>query len=114
MSKAIDSYFPFGDTLLCTTEKMPEKTSGGIIMPEKVRDKHQLTQGVVLKVGNGEEVIHCWDGIFTKGRVVIFGMHTESIIALDGVEYAIVPLSGVLAYGPILPEEQDLVNKADK
>lgn len=107
---AIDNYFPFGDTVLCTTEKMARRSPGGIEIPESVRSKHLLTQGVILKVSMQMEDSPD-NVVLVPGRIILFGLHTESIINLDNEEYAIVPLSGIIAYGPVLAENQDLVPK---
>jgi len=44
-----DDYLPFDDFIMLEPEQVPEKTDGGIIIPEQARAF--LSEGKVLKVG---------------------------------------------------------------
>ena len=55
MSKKIDEsgIMPTGGHVLVLPDKVKEKTSGGIILPETIRDKEQAaaTSGVIISIG---------------------------------------------------------------
>ena len=56
MSKKIDEsgIMPTGGHVLVLPDKVKEKTSGGIILPETIRDKEQAaaTSGVIISIGS--------------------------------------------------------------
>jgi len=46
--------FPISDRIVVQPKHLPEKTAGGIYIPEKVRDKGS-NEGIVVAVGPGRE-----------------------------------------------------------
>lgn len=80
---------PLFDTVFVErTCKDFEKTSGGIILPDNVRDEgKRVYYGTVLHAGPG--AYHEKSGIFMKselkpGDKVMFGRYIPNIIELDG------------------------------
>jgi chaperonin GroES len=70
---------PLGDGVLVRLAQAPEKSAGGIIIPENVKEKPR--RGKVLAVGPGREQV-CSDGSFATlapriavGDVVLFGQY---------------------------------------
>lgn len=89
-------YEPTFDRVIVVPFEEGERSSGGIIIPEAA--KRVLNQGEVLKVG-----IAC---SFAKvGMFVIFELHTESRITIDGVTFFVLNESNVMAFKN--PEMQD-------
>ena len=63
-------------------ERLEEVTPGGIVLPNKVRDKHAPARGVVVEAGVGCQYVR-------KGDRILFdkdGAFTDSIQDVDGKE----------------------------
>jgi chaperonin GroES len=90
---------PLNDTVVIKPEEAPDKTEGGILLPEK-RDKDLATKGVVVAVGPGKREEN---GEFVKtslkaGMVVAFhGYPTGLWLEEDKVKYKLIPEKQVMA-----------------
>ena len=83
---------PLADRVLILPAPAEEKTIGGIIIPDRAKEKP--LQGEVLAVGNGtkdEEMI------LKVGDTVLYGKYSGTEIEHDGVKYLMMPQSDVLA-----------------
>ncbi len=87
---------PLSDRVLVAGIEEKEKTAGGIIIPDTVREKPR--EGKVIAVGPGK-----WDETgkrismeLKKDDHVLFGKYAGSEIKIDGVEYLIMSEDDVL------------------
>ena len=83
---------PLADRVLILPEKAGEKTVGGIIVPDTVKEKP--LDGTVVAVGNGtkdEEMV------LKEGDKVLYGKYAGTEIEYDGTKYLIMRQSDVLA-----------------
>lgn len=83
---------PIGDRVLVKPGLVEEKTLGGIIIPDTVKEKPQ--KGEVLAVGNGtkdEEMI------VSVGDNVIFGKYSGTEFEFENEKYLILRQSEILA-----------------
>jgi len=55
--ESVDKIQPLRDRVLVKQDKTPEKTKGGIIIPEMVplRKKKQYDKGTIVRIGTGKE-----------------------------------------------------------
>lgn len=91
-------FIPTGDNLVLLADEEQEKSAGGIIIPDAA--KRPLTQGTVIACG---EHVGQYSGKEKKikiGDSVIFGLHTDSSIRIDGQLYLVVKEENVLAFQP--------------
>lgn len=93
----LKDFHPTADNLLCQ-QLMEADHQGKIIIPDSV--KKPLHQAVVLEAGE-----NCDKELYVPGRIIIFSLHTESRVSIDGKNYIIVDPGNVLLTGPIVPEE---------
>lgn len=86
-------FTPHGNNIILEQFEEAEVRSSGIIIPEHAR--HPLTQGRVLKTGNAvsEDI--------KPGMSVIFALHTDNSITIDGKKYIVIQEENVYAYGNI-------------
>jgi chaperonin GroES len=83
---------PLADRVLILPEKAEEKTVGGIIIPDTVKEKP--LDGTVVAVGNGtkdEEMV------LKEGDKVLYGKYAGTEVEYDGTKYLIMRQSDVLA-----------------
>lgn len=83
-------FTPTGDNLILLPDVEQEKSAGGIIIPDAA--KRPLTQGTVLKKGT-----QCSDQI-SVGDSVIFGLHTDSTIRIEGQQFLVLKEENILAF----------------
>jgi len=88
---------PLGENVLVERLQAEEKTAGGIVLPDKAREKPQ--RGKVLAVGDGKLLD---DGTRAKplvkqGENVIFGKYSGTEIKHNGREYLLISESDILA-----------------
>ncbi|MCK5607555.1 co-chaperone GroES [Candidatus Pacearchaeota archaeon] len=81
---------PTGKRVLVTKKAVEQKTQGGIILPESVKEEAKDTTGEVVAVGPKAEGIKV-------GDVVLFGEFAGTDVRLDGKEYLLMPDEDVLA-----------------
>ena len=82
---------PLGDRVLVEPAQAEEVTAGGIIIPDRAKEKP--LKGNVIAVGNGtkdEEMI------VKAGDVVLYGKYAGTEIELDGAKYLIMRQSDIL------------------
>ena len=83
---------PLADRVVILPAPAEEKTVGGIIIPDTVKEKP--LQGKVMAVGHGtkdEEVV------LKEGDNVLYGKYAGTEIEYEGVKYLIMRQSDVLA-----------------
>ena len=87
---------PLNDRVLVVGIEEKEKTTGGIIIPDTVKEKPQ--EGKIAAVGPGK-----WDEDgkripleVKKGDRVLFGKYAGNEIKIDGVEYLIMREEDIL------------------
>jgi len=87
---------PLNDRVLVVGIEEKEKTTGGIIIPDTVKEKPQ--EGKIAAVGPGK-----WDENgkripleVKKGDRVLFGKYAGNEIKIDGVEYLIMREEDIL------------------
>lgn len=88
---------PLGDRIVVKRVAAEEKTKGGIVLPDKAKEKPE--EGVVIAVGPGTLLE---DGKRSAPQVketdrVLFSSHAGTEITIDGDEYLIMPENDVLA-----------------
>ena len=88
---------PLGDRVLVEREESEERTAGGIVLPEKARDKSK--RGKVLSVGNGKLNK---DGkrippTVKPGDRVLFSGYSGEEIKFDGWEVLLIREEDILA-----------------
>ena len=83
---------PLADRVLVKPAAAPEKTVGGIIIPDDPKEKPM--RGEVIAVGEGtkDEAM-----ILKVGDQVLFGKYTGTELEVDGEKYLIMRQSDVLA-----------------
>ena len=84
MSFNYQKLIPLTDRVIIETVQGPEKTAGGIIIPDQARQKN--TQGIVVAVGPGRVSEHGVTIPMTVqvGDEVVFNESTASQIKVDG------------------------------
>ena len=90
---------PLNDTVVIRPLDAPNKTEGGILLPEN-RDKDRATKGVVIEVGPGkrEEGGEFVATSVKKGMLVAFhGYPTGLEIEEDKVKYKLIPEKQIMA-----------------
>lgn len=98
---------PNEDRIFVRIIKNPDKTKGGLIIPEMAKQKP--TSGIVTHVGPGANCRHCGLPHTPKlevGWMVMFSEHAGMEIEIDGVEMK------VIRYGDIQMIDKDY--KADE
>jgi len=87
---------PLNDMVLVVRIEKKDKTTGGIIIPDTVKEKPQ--EGKVVAVGPGK-----WDENgnripleLKKGDRVLFGKYAGNEIKIDGVEHLIMTEDDIL------------------
>ena len=80
---------PLHDRILVKRVQSEEKTAGGIIIPDNVKEKPM--EGLVVAVGLGKRQD---DGNLVKpdvkvGETVLFGRYSGSEIKIDGTEHIV-------------------------
>ena len=90
------AFRPLGDRVLVKRVEEEEKTKGGIIIPDTVKEKPQ--EGKIVAVGSG---IRGEDGKVTPldvkaGDRILFGKWSGTEVTIDGEELIIMKESDVL------------------
>jgi chaperonin GroES len=98
ITATIEAFNPTENYLLCEPVEEASESAGGIIIPDSA--KVPLTQGIVLKAGS-----MCDSETFCEGRLIIFRLHTESRVNIDGKSYILVEPVNVHLTGPVLKKE---------
>lgn len=88
---------PLGDRVIIKVLEKEEKTSSGIVLPDKAKEKPQ--EGEVMAVGPGRILE---DGTRVQmevkvGDKVVFSKYAGSEIKIDGEEYLILRQDDILA-----------------
>jgi len=88
---------PLHDKVLAKRVEIPNKTKGGIIIPETATEKPQ--EGEVVAVGNGRILE---DGKVVplevkKGDKILFSKYGGNEISIEGEEYLILDENDILA-----------------
>ena len=88
---------PLDDRVVIEPLEAPEKTAGGILLPDTAKEKPQ--RGRVVAVGpgklkdNGERI-----GLaVAKGDEVLFGRYSGSDVEIDGKDFKIMRETDILA-----------------
>jgi len=89
-------FTPLKDRVLVEYSDEPEKSAGGLYIPETAKEKPQ--QGKVVAVGKGRVTE---DGKvqkmeIKKGDLVLFDKYSGSKISLDGTDYLIIREDDIL------------------
>ncbi len=87
---------PLKDRVLVKYSEEPEKTAGGLFIPDAAKEKPQ--KGEVIAVGSGRVTD---DGKLQpievkKGDIVLFDKYSGSKINIDGVDYLIIKEEDIL------------------
>lgn len=83
---------PLADRVLVEPSAAEEKTAGGIIIPDTVKEKPQ--RGKVVAVGSGKKD----EPITVKvGDTVLYGKYAGTEISVDGTDYLIMRESDIYA-----------------
>ncbi|MCK4601532.1 MAG: co-chaperone GroES [Phycisphaerae bacterium] len=88
---------PLDDRVLIKQSNAEEKTAGGIVLPDTVKEKPQ--RGKVVAVGAGKLLDSGRRGEMSlkKGDEVFYGKYAGTEIKIDGEEYVILRETDVLA-----------------
>ncbi len=80
---------PLADRVVIQPKEAEEKTSGGIILPDTVKEKP--VEGKVIAVGNGKILdsgeVRALD--VKKGDKILFGKYSGTEVKVDGEEYLV-------------------------
>jgi chaperonin GroES len=87
---------PIGDRYIVKVLEKEEKTAGGIVLPDKAKEKPQ--EGEVMAVGTGKTLD---DGTKVQmelktGDKVVFSKYAGSEVKIEGVEYLILRQDDIL------------------
>lgn len=87
---------PIGDKVIVQRVEAEEKTAGGIVLPDSVKEKPK--RGLILAVGNGRLLD---DGTRSKMQVkkndeVVFTSYAGTEIKVNGEDYMIMDESDIL------------------
>ena len=88
---------PLGDRYIVKVLEKEEKTAGGIVLPDKAKEKPQ--EGEIMAVGTGKTLD---DGTKVQmelktGDKVIFSKYAGSEVKVEAVEYLILRQDDILA-----------------
>ncbi len=87
---------PLGDRVLVRRIEAEEKTAGGIILPDNVREKPQ--EGEVIAVGSGTRAengtVHALE--VKPGDRIVFGKWSGSEVKVDGEEFLVMKESDIV------------------
>ena len=91
---------PYKDKILVLQQKVfhEDKTAGGIILPDEVRDK-KINEGVIMALGYSVS-----DNI-KPGEYIIFDEYSGGVIRRDGQEYVLITEEDIQAV--VRKEEMD-------
>lgn len=97
MAKASVAIRPIGDRVVVRRVEAEEKTPGGIVLPDKAKEKPK--EGVVVAVGRGKLLD---DGKLIEPQLkkddrVLFTSYAGTEVKIDGQEYLIMHESDILA-----------------
>ncbi len=81
---------PLSDRVLIKSEKMEEKTAGGIFIPQTAQEKTQT--GVVVEIGDDKDMIKV-----KPGEKVMYDKYAGTSVTIDGEEHLLLHMSDVLA-----------------
>ncbi len=82
---------PINDRVVVKPAKAEEKTSGGIIIPDTVKEKPQ--KGKIIAVGPGKDDIKM---TVKKGDTVLYGKYAGQEIHYEGNDYLIMREDDIL------------------
>lgn len=90
------TFRPLHDRVLVRRLEAPEKTAGGIIIPDNAREKPQ--EGEIVSTGSGTR---CEDGLIIAldvkaGDKILFGKWSGTEVKIDGEDLIIMKESDVL------------------
>ena len=80
---------PIGERLLIKPIKEELKSAGGIVLPEKAKEKSQKAE--VIEIGTSDEIS------VKVGDKVIFAKYSGNEIKMDDEDYVIIDWSDILA-----------------
>jgi chaperonin GroES len=88
---------PLGDRYIVKVLEKEDKTAGGIVLPDKAKEKPQ--EGEIMAVGTGKTLD---DGTKVQmelktGDKVVFSKYAGSEVKIDGEEYLILRQDDILA-----------------
>ena len=88
---------PLGDRYIVKVLEKEDKTAGGIVLPDKAKEKPQ--EGEIMAVGTGKILD---DGTKVQmelktGDKVVFSKYAGSEVKIDGEEYLILRQDDILA-----------------
>jgi len=88
---------PLGSKVLVRRDNAPEKTEGGIIIPDTVSEKP--LEGKVISVGEGATLQNGKKVAMTvkKGDIVFFGPYSGTEITLEGKDHVIIDENEIIA-----------------
>jgi chaperonin GroES len=88
---------PLGENVVIRRLSAEEKTAGGIVLPESVKEKPQ--QGRVLSVGDGRMLAdgHRAPPLVTEGDRVLFSRYGGNEVTVNGEELLILSEGEILA-----------------
>jgi len=91
---------PLGDRVVVKPAAAEEKTAGGIILPDTVKEKP--VEGTIVAAGPGKvadngEVVKLTVKV---GDKVLYGKYSGTEVTIDGVEYLIMRESDIFAIVP--------------
>lgn len=80
---------PIGERLLIKPIKEEVRSAGGIVLPEKAKEKSQKAE--VIEIGSSDEIS------VKVGDQVIFAKYSGNEIKMDDEDYVIIDWSDILA-----------------
>ena len=80
---------PIGERILIKPIEEELKSAGGIVLPEKAKEKSQKAE--VIEIGNSDEIS------VKVGDKVIFAKYSGNEIKVDDKDYVIIDWSDILA-----------------
>jgi len=100
---------PLGDRVVIEPLQQEEVTAGGIVLPDKAKEKPM--QGKVIAVGRGRiENGAPVPPDVREGDLVLYGKYAGTEVKVDGREYLIVRESDILAVTQAAAEKELVAN----
>ena len=88
---------PLDDRVLVKQSEAEEKTAGGIVLPDTVKEKPQRGKVIAVGIGRLLDTGKRGEMNLKKGDEVFYGKYSGTEIKIDGEQYVILKETDVLA-----------------
>lgn len=88
---------PLGNRVLIQSDKIEEKTKGGLVLPVNPNDEKRPETGTVVALGDGEKDGKKITFNLKVGDRVYFKKYSPEEVKIDDEEYLLIDLDDILA-----------------